>query len=74
MYVLNSGFCAPKVEGVLPHIAIVDVSYAAPQAHGIVNVSLHRKFFHVSYLYFHKGEMISIMSKTKIWSNSNEYY
>jgi hypothetical protein len=24
--------------------AVVDVSYAAPQAHGIVNVSLHREY------------------------------
>jgi hypothetical protein len=24
---------------------IVDVSYAAPQAHGIVNVALHREYF-----------------------------
>jgi hypothetical protein len=26
------------------NVLIVDVSYAAPQAHGIVNVALHREY------------------------------
>jgi hypothetical protein len=49
---------------------LVDISYAAPQAHRIVHVAL----LQVSYLYFPKGGRISIMSKTNRESNSNEYY
>jgi hypothetical protein len=48
---------------------LVVVSYAAPKAHRIVNVALHRE-----YLYFSMGGRISIISKTNIGSNSNEYY
>jgi hypothetical protein len=50
----------------------VDVSYAAPQAHEIVNVALHRKYSPCIVFIF--WGMISIMSKTNIESNSNEYY
>jgi hypothetical protein len=55
---------------------LVDVSYAAPQAHGIVNVALHRtgSILQVSYLYFPKGGRISIMSKTNTESKSNKNY
>jgi hypothetical protein len=53
---------------------LVDVSYAAPQAHGIVNVALHRDILQVSYLDFPKGGRISIISKTNTGNNSNEYY
>jgi hypothetical protein len=53
---------------------LVDVSYAAPQAHGIVNVALHRDILQVSYLDFPKGGRISIISKTNTRNNSNEYY
>jgi hypothetical protein len=52
----------------------IDVSYAAPQIHGIVNEHFTRSILQVSYLYFFKGGRISIMSKTNIESNSNEYY
>jgi hypothetical protein len=52
----------------------VDISYAAPQAYGIINVAFHREFLQVSYLYFSMGGRISIMSKTNTESNSNEYY
>jgi hypothetical protein len=52
----------------------VDISYAALQAHRIVNVALHWSILQVLYLYFPKGERISIMSKTNTESNSNEYY
>jgi hypothetical protein len=27
------------------HILVVDVSYATPQAHGIVNVAIHREYY-----------------------------
>jgi hypothetical protein len=53
---------------------LVDVSYAAPQAHGIINVALHREYSPGIVLYFPKGERISIMTKTNIESNSNDYY
>jgi hypothetical protein len=52
-------------------LGVVDVSYAAPQAHRIVNIALHREYPPVSYLYFPKGLKISIMSKTNIESDSN---
>jgi hypothetical protein len=53
---------------------LVDVLYAAPQAHGIVNIALHQEYSLGSYLIFPKGGRISIMSKTNTGSNSNEYY
>jgi hypothetical protein len=53
---------------------LVDISYAAPQAHRIVNVALHRDYSPGIILYFSKGGIISIMSKTNTGSNSNEYY
>jgi hypothetical protein len=53
---------------------IVDDSYVALQAHGIINVALHRSILQVSYLYFPKGGRVSIMPKTNTGSNSNEYY
>jgi hypothetical protein len=28
----------------VPEIIVVDISYAAPQAHGIVNVALHQEY------------------------------
>jgi hypothetical protein len=28
----------------VPKIIVVDISYAAPQAHGIVNVALHQEY------------------------------
>jgi hypothetical protein len=46
---------------------LVDVSYAALQAHGIVNVALHRE-------YSPGIIFISIISKTNTEGNSNEYY
>jgi hypothetical protein len=54
---------------------LVDVSYAAPQVHRIVNVALHQEFFSRYRIYiFPKRGRISIMSKTNTGSNSNEYY
>jgi hypothetical protein len=53
---------------------IVDVSYAASQAHEIVNVALHWEYSPHIILIFFQGRGISIMSKTNTWSNSNEYY
>jgi hypothetical protein len=53
---------------------VVDVSYAAPQAHGIVNVTLHREYSSAIVFIFSKGGRISIMSKTNTVSNSNDYY
>jgi hypothetical protein len=52
----------------------VDISYAAPQAHGIVNVALHREYSPGIVFIFPRGGKISIMSKTNTGSNSNEYY
>jgi hypothetical protein len=52
----------------------IDISYIALQAHKIIIVALHRGILHISYLYFTNGGRISIMSKTNIESNSNEYY
>jgi hypothetical protein len=52
----------------------VEVSYVAPQAHGIVNVALHREYSPGIVLYFPKGGRISILSKTNTESNYNEYY
>jgi hypothetical protein len=42
----------------------VDVSYASPQEHGIVNVALHGSILQVSYLFNPKGGSNSIISKT----------
>jgi hypothetical protein len=53
---------------------LVDISYVASQAHGIINVALTRSILQVSYLYFPKGGRFSIMSKTNTGSNSKEYY
>jgi hypothetical protein len=50
---------------------LVGVSYVAPQAHGIVNVALHREYFQVSYLYFPKGGSTSIMSMINTRNNSS---
>jgi hypothetical protein len=52
----------------------VDVSYAAPQAHKIVNVALHWEYSLGIVLIFFKGGRIYIMSKTNTGTNSNEYY
>jgi hypothetical protein len=52
---------------------LVDISYAAPQAHVIVNVALHRGYSLGIVFIFSQGR-ISIMYKTNIESNSNEYY
>jgi hypothetical protein len=52
----------------------VDVSYAALQAHKIINVALHREYSLDIVFIFTKGGRISIMSKTNTGSNSNEYY
>jgi hypothetical protein len=51
-----------------------DVSYAALQAHEIVNVALHQEYSPGIVFIFSNGGRISIMSKTNIESNSNEYY
>jgi hypothetical protein len=51
----------------------VDVSYAAPQAHGIVNVTLHREYPPGIIFIFAEG-WIPILYKTNTGSNSNEYY
>jgi hypothetical protein len=53
---------------------LVDVSYAAPQVHIIINVVLHSEYSPGIVFIFSKGGRISIMSKTNIGSNSNEYY
>jgi hypothetical protein len=53
---------------------LIDVSYVAPQAPGIVNVALHREYSLGINLYFRKGGRVSIMSQTNTESNSNEYY
>jgi hypothetical protein len=49
---------APQVHGMLifgkPKI-LVDISYIAPQAHGIVNVALHRKYSPGIVFIFSKG-------------------
>jgi hypothetical protein len=55
---------APKI--------LVDVSYATPQAHGIVNVALHPKYSSGIVFIFSQSRRISIMSKTNTESNSNE--
>jgi hypothetical protein len=52
---------------------LVDISYAAPQAHVIVNVALHRGYSLGIVFIFSQGR-ISIMYQTNIESNSNEYY
>jgi hypothetical protein len=53
-------------------VGVLDVSYAAPQVHGIVNVALHRQYSpHIIFIF---SQRISIMSKTSTESNSNEYY
>jgi hypothetical protein len=36
-------------------VAIVDISYAAPQAHGIVNVALHREYSPGIVFIFYQG-------------------
>jgi hypothetical protein len=53
---------------------LVDVSYAAPQAHGIVNVALHQEYSAGIIFIFSQGRRISVMSKTNTGSNSNKYY
>jgi hypothetical protein len=53
---------------------VVDVSFAAPQAHEIVNVALPMEYSPGIVFIFSKGGRISIMSKTSTRSNSNEYY
>jgi hypothetical protein len=52
----------------------VDISYAAPQTHGIVNVALYRVCSLGIVFIFPQGGRISIMSKTNTGCNSNEYY
>jgi hypothetical protein len=52
---------------------LVDVSYAAVQAHVIVSVALHREYSPGIVFIFSQGR-ITIISKTNIESNSNEYY
>jgi hypothetical protein len=32
------------VHGIISHQEVVDVSYTTPQAHGIVNVEIHREY------------------------------
>jgi hypothetical protein len=44
------------------------------QAHGIINVALHREYSPGIVFYFPKGGRISIVSKTNTGSNSNVYY
>jgi hypothetical protein len=41
----------------------VDVSYAAPQAHGIINVALHQEYLSGIVFFNPKGSSNSIMSK-----------
>jgi hypothetical protein len=53
---------------------LVDVSYVALQAHGIVNVALHQEYSPGIVFIFSQGRRISIMPKTNTGSNSNEYY
>jgi hypothetical protein len=64
----DSRACDYKGSGIL-----VDVSYAAPQVHEIVNVGIHREYSPGIIFIFSQGK-ISIMSKTNTGSNSNEYY
>jgi hypothetical protein len=45
---------------------IVDVSYAPPQVHGIVNVTLHREYHLGIVLFSPKGSSNSIMSKAYV--------
>jgi hypothetical protein len=52
----------------------VDVSYASPQVHRIVNVALHQEYSPGIVFIFSQGGRITIMCKTNIGSNSNEYY
>jgi hypothetical protein len=52
---------------------LVDISYAALQAHGIVNITLHWEYSPSIIFIFSQGR-ISIISKTKTGSNFNEYY
>jgi hypothetical protein len=47
------------------------------QLHKCTELSMYyftRSILQISYLYFLKGGMISVMSKTNTVSNSNEYY
>jgi hypothetical protein len=53
---------------------LVDVLFAAPQVHEIVNVAPHQEYSPGSYLYFPKGGRIAVMSKTNTGSNSIKYY
>jgi hypothetical protein len=53
--------------------AAIDVSYATPQVHKIVNVTLHWEYSSGIVFIFTQGR-ISIMSKPNTESNSNEYY
>jgi hypothetical protein len=69
----SGGTGAVSIKSKLRHVT-VHVSYAASQAHGIVNVALHRVTLQVRYLYFPKGGRIFIMSKTNTGCNANEYY
>jgi hypothetical protein len=52
---------------------LVDVSYAAPQVHGIINVALHREYSR-GIIFIFSQRRISIISKTNTGINSNEYY
>jgi hypothetical protein len=53
---------------------LVDVYYVALQAHRIINVALHQEYSLGIIFIFSQGRRISIIYKTNIGSNSNEYY
>jgi hypothetical protein len=52
-------------------MVFVDISYAAPQAHIIINVALQLEYSPGIILYFPKGENTSIMSKINTRNNSS---
>jgi hypothetical protein len=54
--------------------SIVDVSYHFRKRTELSMYHFTGSIVQVSYLYFPKGERISIMSKTNTGSNSNDYY
>jgi hypothetical protein len=55
-------------------LTTVDVSYVSPQAHGIVNVALHREYSPRIVFIFFPREEESLSCQTNTGSNSNEYY
>jgi hypothetical protein len=71
---VTPNLCFLHEVGSTGHVVRVDISYVAPQAHGIVNGALHQEYSPGIVFIFFQGRKDSIMSKTSTGSNSNEYY